>query len=141
MRTLNYGGGSCVHASTINLLEWQGNHELATWWRQNYAGGEFSTRLHERLEHAGLRWAATVNGDVSFLDWCCQTRRGAGIGYFPSHAINLVHLDNEKAGLLDNNRPKEYIWIPRDRFIHNWKGYGGWAWTLVYSPPPPIPYS
>ena len=140
LRTPNWRGGSCVHASTVHLLHWQGEHELAAWWRQNYSGGEYASRLHDRLDAAGLKYAYTVDGDEAFLEWALRTRRGAGIAYFPSHAVNLVHLDSERAGLLDNNRVNEIVWIPRDEFIANWKSYGGWAWTLVYDPPPPVPY-
>jgi hypothetical protein len=140
LRTPNWGGGSCVHASTVHLLHWQGQHELAEWWRRTYSGGEYSTRLHQRLDAANLRFAYTTSGDAAFLEWALRTRRGAGITYFPNHAVNLVHLDSERAGLLDNNRVGQTIWIPRDEFLRQWKAYGGWAWTLVYTPPPPTPF-
>jgi hypothetical protein len=140
LRTSNWGGGSCVHASTVHLLQWQGQHELAAWWRSAYSGGEHASRLHERLEAARLRYAYTLDGDTSFLEWALRTRRGAGITYFPSHAVNLVHLDDQWAGLLDNNRIDRVIWIPRAEFLAKWRAYGGWAWTLVYDPPPPVPY-
>ena len=140
LRTSNWGGGSCVHASTVHLLQWQGQHELAAWWRGAYSGGEHASRLHQRLEAARLRYAYTVEGDAAFLEWALRTRRGAGITYFPSHAVNLVHLDAEWAGLLDNNRVDRVIWIPRADFLAKWRAYGGWAWTLVYDPPPPVPY-
>ena len=140
LRTSNWGGGSCVHASTVHLLHWQGQHELAAWWRQTYSGGEYATRLHERLDSARLRYAYTTSGDAAFLEWALRTRRGAGITYFPSHAVNLVHLDSERAGLLDNNRVEQIVWLPRDEFLRNWKAYGGWAWTLVYDAPPPVPF-
>ena len=140
LRTSNWGGGSCVHASTVHLLHWQGQHELAAWWRGAYRGGEHASRLHKRLDAARLRYAYTVHGDVAFLEWAIRTRRGAGITYFPNHAVNLVHLDAEWAGILDNNRVDEIIWIPRAEFLARWKAYGGWAWTLVYDPPPPVPY-
>jgi hypothetical protein len=87
-----------------------------------------------------LRYAYTVDGDVEFLEWALRTRRGAGITYFPNHAVNLVHLDHQWAGVLDNNRVDQIIWIPRADFLARWKAYGGWAWTLVYDPPPPVPY-
>lgn len=140
LRTTNWGGGSCVHASTVHLLQWQGHHELAKWWRETYSGGEYSTRLHERLHQAQLQYAYTVEGDVTFLEWALRTRRGAGITYFPNHAVNLVHLDHERAGLLDNNRVEQIIWIERQEFLSRWRAYGGWAWTLVYNPPPPLPF-
>lgn len=137
MRQRNWGGGSCVHASTVHLLRWQGLHELAEWWRKTYAGGEYAGRLHDRLDKAGLRYAYTTSGDAAFLEWCLRTRRGAGITYWPAHAVNLVHLDERQAGILDNNRIDRIIWVPRDEFIRRWKGYGGWAWTVVYTPSPP----
>lgn len=147
LRQKNWGGGSCVHASNVTLLRWQGQDDLADWWRNEYRGGEHADRLTKRLEAAGLRYAFTMQGDVAFLEWCCRTRRGAGIFYKPSHSINLVGLDAEHAYLLDNNatnypeRTGEYERVPRDTFIRNWqRQYGGFAWTLVYSPPPPIPH-
>jgi hypothetical protein len=140
LRTSNWGGGSCVHASTVHLLQWQGQHQLAQWWRTTFSGGEYASRLHGRLEAAGLRYAYTTEGDIAFLEWALRTRRGAGITYFPNHAVNLVHLDAHRAGLLDNNRIDHIVWIRRDEFLRNWRAYGGWAWTLVYNPPPPPPY-
>jgi hypothetical protein len=141
LRERNWGGGSCVHASTVHLLRWQGHHELADWWRANYSGGEYAERLNRRMNAAGLKYAFTVDGDTAFLEWALRTRRGAGITYWPSHAVNLVHLDNEWAGLLDNNRIDQIIWIPRAEFLRRWRGYGGWAWSLVYNPPPPKPWT
>ena len=140
LREPNWGGGSCVHASTVHLLRWQGHHELADWWRSHYSGGEYAERLNRRLNAAGLKYAFTVDGDTAFLEWALRTRRGAGITFWPSHAVNLVHLDDAWAGILDNNRVDQIIWIRRDEFLRRWRDYGGWAWTLVYNPPPPAPW-
>lgn len=156
LRTKNWGGGSCVHASNVNLLIWQGQDELAAWWRRTYSGGEYNTRLVQRLEAAGLRYAF-VNGDrdadgdgesdgEEFLEWCVRTRRGAGLFYKPSHSINLVGLDAEYAYLLDNNatsypeRNGHYERVPRKEFFARWRGYGAFAWTLVLQPAPSQPY-
>lgn len=145
LRTDNWGGGSCVHASTVTLLRWHGLHELADWWRATYSGGESNTRLVNRMEAAGLRYAYTDTGDVSFLEWCARTGRGAGIFYKTNHAINLVGLDSEYAYLLDNNATAypetvgHWERVPRATFEERWRGYGGFAWSLVYSPPPPLP--
>ncbi|MCA9248958.1 MAG: hypothetical protein KDA42_17650 [Planctomycetales bacterium] len=129
-----------MHASTVHLLRWQGQNELADWWRRAFAGGEYPSRLNERLENAGLRYAFTTDGDATFLDWALRTSRGAGVTFWPQHAVNLVHLDENYAGLLDNNRIEQIIWVERDEFIERWRSYGGWAWTLVYTPTPPTPY-
>jgi hypothetical protein len=143
MREPNYAGGSCVHASNIMLLRYQGLEELAAWWRRHYAGGERSDRLQERLTAAGVRFASTMNGDVSFLEWACRTGRGCGIFYKPNHSICLVGLDSEYAYLLDNNyvdlpEQRGYEKVPRAEFIARWqRQYGGFAWALVYQPPPP----
>jgi hypothetical protein len=140
-RQRNWGGGSCVHASTVMCMRWQGLDELAAWWRKAYAGGENASGLANKLERAGVRYAYTTTGDVSFLEWACRTRRGTGITYFSNHYVCLVHLDAEKAMLLDNNAVGKFITLPRDEFIRRWQQqYGGWACTVVYSPAPPLPF-
>jgi len=147
LRQANWGGGSCVHASTVSLLRWQGQYAMADWWRQQYSGGEYAWRLVQRMEAAGVRYAYTTSADVNFLEWCVRTGRGAGIFYKPQHAINLVGLDDQYAYLLDNNytdRPEQTgVWerVPRATFERQWLGYGGVAWTLVYAVPPPVPRS
>ena len=140
MRESNWGGGSCVHASTVMVLRWQGQEELADWWRATYAGGESDSGLESKCERAGLRWAYTDRGDEAFLDWCSRTHRGATIFYFPNHSICFCGFEGENAVLLDNNHVDDYLRIPRADFVRAWKGYGGFALTVVYSPPPPAPW-
>ena len=146
MRTENYSGGSCVHASNVSLLRWQGQDEMADWWRKTYGGGEYDTRLVSRMEAAGLRYAYTKTTDMHFLRWCVRTRRGAGIFYKPRHSINVVGMDEKYVYLLDNNYvdyPEQYGHYERvaiGEFEQRWNGYGGFAWTLVYQPPPPLPH-
>ncbi len=140
LRRANRDGGSCVHVSNENLLIWQGMYQTAQWWASQYKGGEYSGRLISRLEAAGLRFAYTQTGDEKFLEWTVRTRRGAGLFYKPSHSINLVHLDKDYAYLLDNNNRKEIEKVPRDTFMRKWKhDFGGFAWTLVFVPAPPLP--
>lgn len=136
-RCRNYNGGSCVCASTISALRWQGQDELADKVRQACSGGQSAGSLHEKLERLGIRYAYTTSGDVKFLEWCIRTRRGCGITFFSNHFINLVHLDGQRAILMDNNHPKDFITLERDEFIRRWRGHGGWATALVYQPPPP----
>jgi hypothetical protein len=88
---------------------------------------------------AGLRYAYTASGNVEFLEWATRNRYAAGIFYYPKHAVNLVELNEDHAVLLDNNRVGNYIYVPRDEFIEKWLGYGGFAWTIIYSAPPPRP--
>ena len=92
-----------------------------------------------------MRYASTGSGDFSFLEWCQRTRRGAGLFYKPSHSINFVGMDSQYVYLLDNNstsypeRNGHYERVPIADFKRRWRGYGGFAWTLVYNPPPPLP--
>lgn len=139
-RQRNYNGGSCVCASTISALRWQGQDELAQRVREACSGGQSSGSLHSKLERLGIRYAYTTNGDVKFLEWCVRTRRGCGITFFSNHFINLVHLDSEKAILMDNNHPQDFITLSRDEFVRRWKGFGGWATAVVYQPPPPLAF-
>lgn len=129
--------GSCWHASLKSVMNWQHQYKLKNWWP--YQGGEYAERGHRRLDAAGVKYTATTSGNEGVLQWMLDTRRGAVITYWPAHAVTCVHLDQQWAGLLDNNRTQQVIWIPRREFIPNWRGYGGWATTLLYSPAPPIP--
>lgn len=146
LRCRNWGGGSCVHASTVNLWRNAKNDKMADWWRQEYSGGEYSDRLIDRLRAAGADCVYTKSADIEFLKWACSTGRGAGIFYKPSHAINVAAVDDEYVYLLDNNyvnyleKKGNYEKIPIDDFVRAWKGYGGFAWALRYKPLPPRPY-
>ena len=137
-RCRNYAGGSCVIASTVSLLRWQGLDELAERFRRLYSGGQSSDSLHAKLDAHDLRYACTTRGDVRFLEWAIRTRRGAGITFYPMHFVNLVDLTPTHAVLLDNNHTERYITLPRREFEARWRAYGGWATTLVYAPAPPV---
>lgn len=135
-----YGSGSCVIASTVMMFRWQGRDDLADAFRRKYGGGHSAGQLHDEMDREHVRYATTTSGDVGFLEWACRTRRGAGITFFPSHFVCLVHLDAERAGILDNNRTDRIIWIERGEFVRRWQAYGGWATTPVYAPAPPAPF-
>ena len=143
IRTRNYKGGSCVHASFITCLRWQGLDDWADWWHEHHAYGEGISGLVGKANRAGLKIAYTDDGETSFLEWCSRTRRAAVIFYKPNHAINFVRFEamggREVAVLLDNNRIKEYEIVEKQTFLSRWRGFGGTALTPVYSPAPPLP--
>lgn len=141
LRHQNYAGGSCVHASFESIVEWQGQHALAQWWRSHYSGGESYNGLTSKMTANGIQYAATHTGDIEFLKKCSLARLGAVIFYYPNHSISLVEFNDHEAVVLDNNRTKSYIHIPHDEFVRAWRGYGGVAMTpLVASPAIPLPY-
>lgn len=145
LREWNWGGGSCVHASTVHLLRWSDNPELAAVWRKSYAGGESSSGLRAKLNKQQVPYVFTDRGDAAILDYASRTRRGAVIFYYPNHSINFcgfaIKDGAEHAVLLDNNRIDNWIWVPKETFLRAWRGYGGFALSLGYSPAPRIPYS
>lgn len=135
------GEGSCVHASIVHLLHWQGRHRLADWWQRNYANGETADGLAAKLESAGVRFAETRDGDAAFLEWAIRTRRGAAVVVqHGAHMVNLVGLDRDHAHILDSNAPDRVQQIDRAAFLRDWTGSGGWAVTPVGTPMPPAPW-
>ncbi len=137
------GEGSCVHSTLIMLFRWQGQHEMADYWRANHADGEYASNLANKMDRAGVRYAYTSRkNDVSFLEWACETRRGCGVAVKKgAHMVMLVALNDEYACILDNNHPKNFKWIKRDVFMKDWLSSGSWAVTpILASPPPPYPY-
>lgn len=134
--------GSCVHASFIMLLRWQGQYELANWWRKNHGDGEYAERLAYKMDQAGVDYAYTQgSGDVQFLEWACSTRRGAGVVCMGGrHMICLVGLTDEHALLLDNNYIEVIYAVPREEFLTEWRASGSWAITPLVGPPAaPLP--
>jgi hypothetical protein len=131
----------------VSLFRWQGRDDLASWWRATHGDGEYADdtwstehNLARKLEAANVRFAYTVDGDVEFLEWAVSTRRGCGITVLGGiHMVALVHLDDEWAAVLDNNDTQQFIWIPRETLVSEWKHSNGWAATPVYSPAPPLP--
>lgn len=145
LRQKNWAGsedeGSCVHATTIMLFRWQGRDDLANYWREHYENGEYPEGLADKFDKEGVRYAYTsLEKDVSFLEWACQTRRGCGVTVMEGrHMVMLVHLDGKRAGIIDNNKPGQIIWRDRNDFLNEWFNSRSWAVTPVYAPPPPLP--
>jgi hypothetical protein len=136
------GSGSCVHASMVSLFRWQGRYQMAEHWRSTYGDGAGPEWLDEKLDEEGVRYAQTVNGDESFLEWALRTRRGCGISYWlpeGNHFVDLVYLDDTQAAILDNNETNHFIWMSREELLDRWRAIGGWAITPVYAPAAPLP--
>jgi len=136
---IEHGYGSCVWASLISLLRWQDRDDLAATIDKNYGGGEYLPGIGKKLNAINVDYAV-ARGDQGFLEWACNTRRGAAVSIrYGGHMVALVHINDSYVCLLDNNNTAMYVWIPRDEFMENWRQSGGWAFTPVYSPVPPLP--
>lgn len=135
------GQGSCVHATMVYLLHWQGRHKEADEWRRNNGDGEWAPDLAEKLDRAKIRYAYTYNkGNVAFLEWALKTHRGCGVTVMGGkHMVALVHLDAQWACIWNNNDPKKFKWVRRKTFINEWLNSDSWAVTPVYTPASPLP--
>jgi len=132
--------GSCVHVTNTTLLLYHGFDDMAAYWMKNYGGGELESGIIEKLEKAELKYAYTNKGDVKFLEWACRNRLAAGVFIMQArHCVLLVDLTKTHAVLLDNNSVDKYKYVTRESFLTDWRNSRGFAWTLVYPPPPPWP--
>lgn len=143
--------GSCVHASIVMLMRWQGRYDWADYWRSWYSGGANPSSINKFMTYHKIPYAET-NGkkDVAFLEWSLRTRRGCVVsvsngplyGYQGRirHVVLLVYMDDKVVGVLDNNHGYRIKWVRRDDFLSDWFGYYSWALVpLLDSPAPPIP--
>jgi hypothetical protein len=165
LRQFNRGGtdgaGLCVFTSIAHAARYQ--NEPALFDFQALAakgpGGGWPEKVDRMLkQHApGVKYLQHTGGDVGFLKAVLATGRMPGVtydGHDPhysgsiSHMVNLVHLDEHWACILDNNYPysrstkadNQLVWMTPAEFVQRWKGMGGgWAVVLLQAPPPPIP--
>lgn len=91
-----------------------------------------------------------TGGDAEFLKLALRTGRYVAVTYAGSdgvyysggvdHMVNLVHLSDQWAVIMDNNNPGKYLWMTPNEFLARWRARGGgWALVLLAPPPPPIP--
>lgn len=133
------GGGSCVVASMVDLLNWQGKPATARRLKAKYSGGQDYDGWRAALDAEGIRYASTrAQFDVGFLERAIATRRGCMVTVMgEAHMVCLVDLTSTKAAILDNNFPNEIFWYDRNEFLAEWKNANSWALTPVYSPTSP----
>jgi len=135
--------GSCCHAALITALNWQGQTELANWWKNNNGDGESPASMKHKLAKRGVSFSQTFGEhDVNFLKQACLTRRGAMVAVRNrTHMVFLIHINEEWVGIIDNNKTAKIIWRPTVEFLADWKESDSWAITPIYSPVPPRIYS
>lgn len=173
------GFGLCVYTSAWHAALWQSVSDLYGFrdWMTRRPGGsypqKFEATLNAYCKERGIPAPAYVQhtgGDVEFLELALKTGRIVCVTYCGvdgpgrygneviGHMVNLVHLDKDRAAILDNNFPGTWLWMTRADFIARWKGVkadgtaylgsdgfrrfpigGGWAIVLLGSPPAPYP--
>jgi hypothetical protein len=150
------GSGSCVIASSCSCFEWFNRPDLAAKFRKTYVGGQTEKSILTKYRASKIPFVATKSkeeadqtggyryGDPRILELCSETRRACIIWYFPNHCVNFVGFSQwqgqEVAWLLDNNRKERFIPIPKNQFISEWRGFGGFAAIPWLTPAPSIPF-
>lgn len=148
------GQGSCANASTISVLRWHGEEKLVDYWRKKHMGGETSVSLTKSWTEEGIPYCTTFDpktyecsGDPEFLQWVSDTRRAATVWWKTAHSCSfhgyVVRDGKEYAAILDNNYPNEFEYTEKQKFIREWRGFGGFAITPVspkMQPASPLPY-
>ncbi len=142
----NYARGSCVHASLATIMMYFEQPETADIWTDTFRGGEYSSRLHDRLDMLQIEWDATWSGFDSFLDRMMEKNQPCIVTFKPKHMCLLIGLDPiylwdgdqwlvnpaPKAHIIDPNNTKEIEIYTRDNFLQGWHNGGGWATTIFF---------
>lgn len=152
------GAGLCVFTSIELDARWSNVATLAGLqrWMTTREGGGYPSKVDAVLRafcaERGLpvpEYVQHTGGDLAFLDLVVRTGRCAGVTYSGSdgfysgrvaHMVNLAHLDEKRAAVIDNNRPGQWVWMSRGDFAARWRDMnGGWAFVLLAPPPPANP--
>lgn len=150
------GAGLCVFTSVEMAAHFQNVPELYGFqkWMTRRPGGGYPSKLDKMIasfcDEKGVAKPAYLQhsgGDEAILDLAIRTGRMPAVTYAGrddfyrtriAHMVDLAHLDQVDAAILDNNRSGKWIWMSRSEFLQRWRDFdGGWAVMLLAPPPPP----
>lgn len=162
------GQGCCTHTSVHHMAMWQNVpalQEFAKWVQsKQLPGGTYPKMMDDRIklickdrgvpvpEYISLEGGKEVFG---VLRTALSSGRMVGVTYSfsptgrygggrISHMVNLVHMDDKYAVILDNNYigADKYEWLSIDEFARTFTGgRAGWAIILLDPGPPPLPFN
>jgi hypothetical protein len=162
------GAGLCVFTSISHSARWQHVELLENFrdWMTRYPGGSWPDKTAQKIKQIAAEKKLPepqylqVEGGKEILDVlraALSSGRMPGVTYAFSptgrysgrriaHMVNLVHLDDRYACVLDNNyiKPLEaaYEWMSVDQFLKTFTGgRSGWTVILLDGAPPPLPYN
>ena len=148
------GLGLCVFTSVEHAARWQNTEAVAGFQKKMRLepGGGWPDKLAAMMDRhcSGAPYLQYEGHDPGLIRLAIDTGRMPAItyGFSPryggrvAHMVNLVHLTDRWACVLDNNFPgdTQYEWMTPAELSHRWTmGGGGWAVLLLSPPPPPIP--
>ena len=149
------GAGLCVFTSIEHSGRWQNVDSVLGFQKKMTleAGGGYPSKTEKMMEKycADAQYLQYEGNDPALIKLSLATGRMPAVtyGYSPrygrakiAHMVNIVHLSQKWAAILDNNFPGEnkYEWMSPEEFKNRWiSGGGGWAVFLLAPPPPPAP--
>jgi len=148
------GAGLCVFTSIEHSGRWQNCEDLRGFQKKmrTEAGGGYPEKVVRMMQKyvPSARYVQYSGSDPAILDLAIRTGRMPSVTYGYSeryggrvaHMVNLVHLDDRVACILDNNfiGADKLEWMSRNEFLRRWKlGGGGWAIVVLNPSPPPVP--
>lgn len=158
----NVGGsdglGLCVFTSLEHSARWANLIDMVGYrkWMELQPGGGYPSKVDKTLADycrskgiAVPSYIQHTGGDDAVLTLALRTGRFPCVTYdgrdgfyrgSVAHMVNLAHLDESKAAIIDNNRPGQWVWMSRADFLSRWRGTDG-GWAVVFLGPPPTPYN
>lgn len=163
------GSGLCVFTSIEHSGRYQNEPKLRGFqrWMTHHEGGGYPAKVDKMLAQfaPGVEYLQHTGGDLEWLRAAMKTGRMVSITYAGhdmhygantiAHMVNLVHLDDRFAAILDNNYPgeKQLVWMTIPELMDRWLGQryqirtpvgprpvgGGWAVVVLSPAPPPRP--
>lgn len=156
------GAGLCVFASLQHAARWQDVEPLTEIfeWMTTRPGGGWPEKVDRVIDDlcrarkvAKPAYLQIEGTDLDLLRRACRTGRMPAVtfsfspagrygGARISHMVNLVHVDEHRIAILDNNFPGSIEWMTPAQFLRTYTGgRKGWAVILLADgpPPPPIP--
>lgn len=153
------GAGLCVFASLDHAALFQNDRAVTGLFQKMFAepGGGWPQKVDAMMRKYCPRavYLQYEGNDPGILRLALKTGRMPSVtynGHDPhygmnqsiAHMVNLVHLDEKYAVVLDNNfiGDRDLVWLSPDDFSRRWRGNGsGWAIILLSPPPPPVPHN
>jgi hypothetical protein len=151
------GAGLCVFTSIEHDARWQNEPRLWKFQEQmtHEPGGGYPSKVDDMIKKyaPGVSYLQYEGHDPAFLKQAMLTHRMVAVTYnghdchygnqHIAHMVNLIHLSDAWACILDNNYPTELVWMTPSAFYKRWTGSdsNGWAVVLLNGPPPPSPWT
>ena len=147
------GLGNCVWASMDMGARWANCLALIGIINKVEYGGGYPQKVTKIVQQfgKGVEVAQYEGNDLAFVELALRTNRlpCTTFGYSSryggaasiQHMVVTVYLDSEYACVIDDNFPGTWEWMTRAEYEWRFRhpNAQGWAYVLLWPPPPPIP--